>query len=340
MARESDVANEEGRLRLLELAASTGNVSEACRHSGVSRAQYYRFKRRFELHGKQGLSNRLPIARAHPSQVDPSVVERILELALSDPAAGCDRISSMLSSKGVRVSGVTVQKYLDQSGLGLRRQRAQALETQAIAGTLLPSERQVAFLAHHNPAYRERENVPEAPAYRLFQATSLLPRFNGFGRLYLHSVIDGHTQQAFALISSVKSAEAAVTLLFGSVLPFYEMQQIAIGTIQTDGSREFAGTPSHPYSLFLLLNDIGHDLVAGTNGWTERFARAAISHFSRRSTRLKRLDRFEDVERELAEWLTDYNRSSDHHSGFPNQGLSPVQRLLSWISSQPVTEGC
>lgn len=44
------------RLGVLELAEALGNVSEACRRRGMTRTQYYDYKRRFQTHGLEGLS--------------------------------------------------------------------------------------------------------------------------------------------------------------------------------------------------------------------------------------------------------------------------------------------
>ena len=40
-----------GRLSALQLAEALGNVSEACRRRGMSRTQFYEYKRRFQTHG-------------------------------------------------------------------------------------------------------------------------------------------------------------------------------------------------------------------------------------------------------------------------------------------------
>ena len=44
------------RLSVLELAKALGNVSEACRRRGISRTQFYEYKRRFQTHGLEGLA--------------------------------------------------------------------------------------------------------------------------------------------------------------------------------------------------------------------------------------------------------------------------------------------
>ncbi|GAB4481650.1 MAG: hypothetical protein Kow00124_29670 [Anaerolineae bacterium] len=41
----------ESWLRMLQFAQTLGNVSEACRKLGVSRSQFYEYKKRFEKRG-------------------------------------------------------------------------------------------------------------------------------------------------------------------------------------------------------------------------------------------------------------------------------------------------
>lgn len=77
------------RLTVLELAESLGNVSEACRRSGIDRTSYYEYKRRFQTHGLEGLKDLPPIHKSHPQTTPPEVVERILALSLEHPTRGC-----------------------------------------------------------------------------------------------------------------------------------------------------------------------------------------------------------------------------------------------------------
>ena len=51
----------------------------------------------------------------------------------------------------------------------------------------------------------------------------------------------------------------AVHVLNNDVLPFFEEHTVKIETILTDNGREFCGRPdSHPYELFLQLEEIEH----------------------------------------------------------------------------------
>jgi hypothetical protein len=64
------------RLSVLELAETLGNVSKACRQRGMSRTQFYEFKRRFQTHGFEGLKDLPPIHKSHPQTMPKKTVER------------------------------------------------------------------------------------------------------------------------------------------------------------------------------------------------------------------------------------------------------------------------
>ncbi|TSE18734.1 Ribosome-binding ATPase YchF [Tepidimonas alkaliphilus] len=72
------------RLSVLELAQALGNVSEACRRRGMTRTQFYEYKRRFQTHGIEGLKDLPPIPKSHPMSTPAQVVQRIVELADMD----------------------------------------------------------------------------------------------------------------------------------------------------------------------------------------------------------------------------------------------------------------
>ncbi|TWH99411.1 integrase-like protein [Luteimonas cucumeris] len=313
------------RLALLELAQSLGNVAEACRRSGVTRTQYYQYRRRHDRHGPDGLRNLPPIARTHPGMTPAQVIERTAALALAHPGAGCNRLEQLLRDEGLLVSGVTIQKHLGKLGLGSRAERCLALQ-QRIAEGLAPSAEQMAFVERCNPAFRERGNAPSRPGESLSQDTMLVGQLRGVGRLYLHGVVDTFSQYAFALLHNSKRAEAAITVLFGQALPFFEGRGLTPRVLQTSGGREFCGGPSHPYELFLMLNGIVHERPAAINGHTQRFHEAVKAGFAREAFR-DRDQSMADVQAKFGDWLRRYNADGRCHQGYPNQGLSPVDVL-------------
>ena len=67
------------KLSLLQLPQELGNVSKACRIVGYSRQQFYEIPRSLQLHGADGLLDRLPGAKGpHPNRVPAPVEPAIL----------------------------------------------------------------------------------------------------------------------------------------------------------------------------------------------------------------------------------------------------------------------
>ncbi len=73
------------RRSLLELAEELGNVTEACRKYGISRTQFYKYKRRYEEEGLEGLLNRPPVPKSHPMTTPKRVQEKIVAMCLAHP---------------------------------------------------------------------------------------------------------------------------------------------------------------------------------------------------------------------------------------------------------------
>src|SRR3712207_2512505 len=214
------------RLTVLELAERLGNVTEACRRGGIDRTSFYEWKRRFQLEGLDGLKDLPPIARSHPQTTPPETVERIRELALAHPAYGCNRIEALLALEGKRVSAITVQKILNDGGLGTRHERWLALERKNAEEPIELSAEQAAFLERLNPCFRERHVESGRPGELLSADTFMVGTLKGIGRVYLHAVVDTHGSYAFGFLHVSEQPEAAVAVLHNDVLPFYKELEI------------------------------------------------------------------------------------------------------------------
>ena len=215
----------------------------------------------------------------------PEVVARIEELALTHPAYGCNRIEALLALEGRRVSAITVQKILNDKGLGTRHERWLALERQNAEAAIELSPEQAAFLEKLNPCFRERHVESERPGQLLSADTFMVGSSKGIGRVYLHAVVDTHGSYAFGFLHVSKQPEAAVAVLHNDVLPFYRKLDLPVTAVLTDNGREFCGTERHPYELYLALNDIEHRKTKvrspQTNGFVERFNGTVLEEFFR-----------------------------------------------------------
>ncbi len=167
------------RLSVLELARELGNVAEVCRRRGMDRTSFYEWKRRFQTHGFEGLKDLPPIHKSHPQTTPPEVVEKIEALALEHPAFGCNRFEAMLALEGIRVSSITIQKILNESGLGTRYDRWLALEARHAEQAIELSAEQAAFLEKMNPCFRERHVESSAPGELLSADTFFVGTLKG-----------------------------------------------------------------------------------------------------------------------------------------------------------------
>ncbi len=68
------------RWKLLQMGTSSpwGGVSRACRHFGISRKTFYKWKKRWEEHGDAGLADQWQVPRRLPNATPPEVVSKIL----------------------------------------------------------------------------------------------------------------------------------------------------------------------------------------------------------------------------------------------------------------------
>ncbi len=325
------------RLTVLELAERLGNVAEACRRGGIDRTSLYDWKRRFQLRGLDGLKDLPPIATSHPMTTPPEVVARIEGLALAHPASGCNRLEALLALEGRRVSAITIQKSLNDKGLGTRHERWLALERGNADRAIELTPEQAAFLEKLNPCFRERHVESGRPGELLSADTFMVGTLKGVGRAYLHAVVDTFGSYAFGFLHVSEQPEAAVAALHNDVLPFYAELDLPVGAVLTDHGREFCGTERHPYELYLALNDIEHGRTRvgtpRTNGFVERFNGTVLEEFFRPAMHARLYEGVEALQADLDARLVHDNRERPH-LGYRNQGRRPWETVEPFVRQE------
>ncbi len=335
--RDAGTKLAESRLSVLELAKELGNVAEACRQRGLDRTSFYEWKRRFQTQGFAGLKDLPPIHKSHPQTTPPETVERIKALALEHPAYGCNRHEALLALEGIRVSSITIQKILNENGLGTRTDRWLALEKQTAETAIEITPEQAAFLEKLNPCFRERHVESAAPGELLSAGTFFVGSLTGVGKVYLHAVVDTYGSYAFGFLHVSKQPEAAVAVLHNDVLPFYRNLDLPVGAVLTDNGREFCGTERHPYELYLELNGTEHRRTRvrspRTNGFVERFNGTVLDEFFRVKMRETFYETVEALQADLDAWLVHYNTERPH-LGYRNMGRRPIETVMSFVSQE------
>jgi transposase InsO family protein len=324
------------RLSVLELAESLGNVSEACRQRGMTRTQFYEYKRRFQTHGLEGLKDLPPIHHSHPFTTPPEVVERILAMSLAHPGWGCVRLSDQLKLEGISVSSPTIQNILIKHEMGSKYERLLKLEEQVLEKAIELTPEQVMLIEKANPCYRERHIESNRPGEVLTQDTFYVGQLKGVGKVYLHAVVDTYGSYAFGFLHTSKQPAAAVAVLHNDALPFYQERDLKVEAIITDNGREFCGKDTHPYELYLELNDIEHRRTKvrhpQTNGFVERFNKTVLDEFFRTAFRTRLYESVGVLQEDLDAWLLHYNTERTHQ-GYRNMGRRPIDTINLFLES-------
>jgi transposase InsO family protein len=113
------VSMEELKLELLLEAERSGEtIAEVCARHGVSRASFYRYRRRYLEEGVDGLEPRSRRPRSSPAQIAPALEARIVELRRRHPRWGARRIHAELARASAEPPAVsTIHRALKRNHL-------------------------------------------------------------------------------------------------------------------------------------------------------------------------------------------------------------------------------
>ena len=116
------------RARLLELAKNIGNISEACRIVGVSRATFYYYQRLKAADGEEALFTNRHRKPNLKNRVPEDVERCVVAYAFENPSHGQKKASEELSRRGIFVSPTGIRSIWKRHDLENIKKRYSALK--------------------------------------------------------------------------------------------------------------------------------------------------------------------------------------------------------------------
>jgi transposase InsO family protein len=288
------------RSKFLQHAKATGNIAQTCRHFGLSRQAYYKWKKRLEEHGDAGLADRSRKPLRCPWATPPEVISKILYLR-QNYHFGPRKISDYLERfHQLSVSGATVHNILLRHGLNR-----------------LPANQKYRQHARRWQRYEKAQ-----PGHRLQMDVKFLERIPGTRtRLYQFTAIDDCTRIRVLKVYDACNQSTAVNFVDDVIrrLPF------RIQVVQTDNGAEFQSK----FHWHLQELDIQHVYIRPRtprlNGKVERSHRVDDQEFYQLLDKGGVSDDIHLFNQKLREWEDYYNYHRPHSA---LGGQTPYERLL------------
>jgi len=266
------------RLRLLACAADGDrDVARTCRHFGVSRKTFYKWKRRHQELGDAGLADQARTPRRSPGAMPSDVVSKLLYLR-QNYHFGAGRIRDYLKRfHQITVAAGSVHRILVRHGMGR-----------------LPTNQKY---RPHTKRWKRYEK-PQ-PGHRLQLDVKFLERIPGTGkRLYQFTAIDDCTRIRVLKIFDACTQRAAIRFVDDVLrrLPF------RVHVIQTDNGAEFQSA----FHWHVESQDIRHVYIQPRtphlNGKVERSHRVDDQEFYQLLDKDGITDNIQLVNEKLREW--------------------------------------
>ena len=278
----------------------TGNVSRSCRYFGVSRKTFYKWIKRYQVHGEAGLCDQPKRPHRSPKATPPEIVSKVLYLR-QNYHFGPGKISDYLKRyHKIKIGHSTVHRILQQHNLNR-----------------LPNNR----LKYERRKHQWKRYEKQQPGHRLQIDVKFLERIPGTSkRFYQFTAIDDCTRIRILKIYDRCNQKTAIQFIDEVIrrLPF------RILVVQTDNGAEFQSN----FHWHLRDLDIQHVYIKPRtprlNGKVERSHRIDNQEFYQLLDKNGISDNIQLYNNKLREWEDYYNFNRPHGA---LDGQTPYERL-------------
>jgi transposase InsO family protein len=298
------------RRELVELMIVGFPVNEVAAQFSVSRQTVYKWWRRWQLEGDQGLRDRSSRPRCCPTQT-PRRIERRIERLRRTRKLGPARIGGIVEMAPSTVYRVLARRRLNRLAW---MHRPTGRVVRRIHTT------RCGELVHVDSKRLAR--IPSGGGWRA-HGRSTATKFYGGGYDHVHSAIDAYSRVAYSEILPSNDI-ACCTGFWRRAIAFFSEHNIAVDAVLTDNAKAYLGLD---WAQLCDKHGIEHRRIRPytprTNGKVERFNRTLADEWAYVRVYRRNIDRV----RALDKWIHLYNHHRSHTALGGDTPMSRVNNL-------------
>ena len=301
------------------------SVVRLCNIFSKSRTWFYKWQRRFNKYGIDGLKDVKRKINVIPNKTTVNIEICLLNYIVIYPTYGPIRISNQLFKQNVYIKCSAVYNVLKRKDLNKAKQR---LEYSRIRNNVVKTIAEIEKAKELSKRHSLNTLYPgDIVGIDVFYVGTL----KGIGRIYQFTGIDTYSSYAWCKLYLDKSAISACDFM----MHIYNNNLcIPIKSVLTDNGKEFTthhDTDNHSFKRLLNELNIGHRFTKVRHPWTngscERLNRTIIDEFYKVVFIKKIYDSVDELYKDLSEFIEFYNCQRTHQ-GKRNKGNFPIELYL------------
>ena len=275
---------------------------------GMSRKWFYKFKKRFERYGFEGLRDKVrafPVM-PHALSLDKKLI--IMDYICDKPRHGAKNMSINLAAKGVLISEGAIWNFMSKEDLNTRHKRKLWAYGQG-KDVLTDKEKHL--------VEAKKNHVESGSPGELVSLDTFTVSVAGLGKIWQYTACDTYSSYGWAKLYPQRTADNSVDFVFNHVVR--NCPEGKIRRFLTDRGIEFycsrhEGVDGY-FTTALRLGNMAHTVTKvqhpWTNGYAERLNQTIWQEFylSRLSREFQSID---ELQKELDSFMADYNFKRMH----------------------------
>jgi len=310
-------------------------ITSLCKKYGVSRTWFYKWKKRRDKYGDEGLKSKIRAKPKMPNCVGKEIEERILRFCFQYPTYGPERIEAELKSLGISVGHTGIYNVLKRRSLNIAKSRLECVRK--LSGEVVTQDE----ITRDKEMSRTNHVEANYPGQLVSQDTFYIGCLKGIGRIYHQVACDCFSSFGVAKVYDNKTADASADFVENHLTR--KFAPVKIERLLTDCGTEFTtwhqeAIENHEFEKTCKRLGINHTTTKvkhpWTNGYVERLNKTLLDEFYSVAFRKKQYKSVEELQIDLDNFMDYYNYRRTHQgyklkeNGYKIPGQAHFQKNL------------